>query len=243
MNNKILTIVFIFILFASCKTEKIQLTGSITGEIKIFAEDGYLQPDAKAKVTILNTDFSTETGTDCVYKIENIPVGTYDIKYSSDGFEDYTEKGVNITSGKTPAILKTVVLGQKPVSKAKNLRIYTYGFGSKRIAGDIDPAGTENNRKQIVLYIDDKNTVSKDNFYSEKYLTSVADTFYIDYINIQSYFPSDADTVYIIAYTKSFDPEDYAYPYNFNYDEYNMNYEDFTISENPSNIISIPITK
>jgi len=243
MKHNFIIIIFSVIIFTSCKTEKTELTGSISGNVKIFAEDGYYMPDATAKVSVLNTDFSAETGTDGFYRINDIPLGTYNMSYSSNGFVDYTHRGVNINGGEKPYLLNDIVLGQKPISVINDLRTYTWGFGSRRIAGDISPPGTENIRKKVVIYVDDKNTVSKDNYYSYEFITIAADTFYVDYINLFFNLPPEADTVFFVAYTKSFDPQDYRYNYNFNCDEYYMNCEDFMISDTPSNIISIPINK
>ncbi len=229
-------------LFASCKTEKIELTGSISGTVRIIAEDGNYMPNATATVSIVNTNFSVQTGTDGFYTIVGVPVGTYDISYSSEGYVTYTEQGVNIVGGDTPYLFDDIVLGQKPISVINNLRSYTYGFGSIRIAGDITPPGSEESKKNVFVYVSDQNTVSKDNYdFIGGDLTSVSDTFFIDLINLYYNYPPETDFIYLIAYTKSFDPNDYRYEYNLNYDEYYMNFTDFTISDTPSNIISIPI--
>ncbi len=244
MRKTIYVFMFMAVVFTSCsKTEKIQLKGNVSGNVKIFAEDGYLMPDATVTVSIENTDFSTQTGTDGFFIIKDVPVGTYNLNFEGEGIESYTERGVNISSGPGIVLLEDIALGQKPLSVVNNLRAYDY-FNTKIISGDLLPPGTENNRKLVRLYIKNEKDVSRKDYDFFVDIESVADTFYtyLSEIKYQHHYSEGTDSMYIVAHTKTFRPMgEYLDTYNFNYDEYGMNYMDYTVSEQASNVISIKI--
>lgn len=102
---KNLKLISLFVLTASVvffnTSTYAQSTGKITGTV-VDAELG--EPLIGANVIISGTTIGAATDLNGRYSIANVPVGTYDLAFSSIGFAKQTVTGVEVTAGETVKI-------------------------------------------------------------------------------------------------------------------------------------------
>ncbi len=72
--------------------------GNITGVAKDAASG---KPLGFVSVLVVGTDWGAMGLEDGTFKIENVPVGTYDLLFKMEGYEPYTVKGVQVIAGQT----------------------------------------------------------------------------------------------------------------------------------------------
>src|SRR5260370_19563401 len=77
---------------AKAQIERATLTGTVTDA------SGASVPNARVEVVSPNTGFErhVETGDAGVYRITDLPIGTYDVTISHEGFKTFDEKGVEL---------------------------------------------------------------------------------------------------------------------------------------------------
>ncbi len=93
MKNLFIIIFAISLIFLSSCNDKKKLDANLIGIVKLFAEDEIADASG-VLVKIANTDFETTTDKDGNFELKNIPLGTYKITFSKEGysseiFEDY----------------------------------------------------------------------------------------------------------------------------------------------------------
>ena len=225
------------LIISSCKTEYKELTGSISGNVIAFDEHGDMLPDEITTVTIPDLNKVIQTNTAGFYIIKDIPVGTYKFTYKSPNTEENTKYGVQVTPGETVALLSDITLIQKSSVGISNLQIVNinYIFGFAEVSCVIEHQGTDFHSQKVVIFVSSDNNVSKENYDFFKEITTTVASF-----STIIYFYSGGtkvDNIYFRAYTLP------NAEYDFICDEYNMNCIDPGISDNPSNVLEIPINK
>src|SRR5579864_3590460 len=70
-------------------------------------------PNAKVEVVSPNTGFrrQVETGDAGVYSIAGLPIGTYDLTISHDGFKTFEQKGISLLVGQTRTVNAQLEVG------------------------------------------------------------------------------------------------------------------------------------
>jgi len=78
-------------------------TGSINGTVTVAGTDP-AQPIAGATVTVEGTNLSDTTAADGTYTIADVPVGTYTVTASADGYQSKSVTGVTVTKDATTTV-------------------------------------------------------------------------------------------------------------------------------------------
>src|SRR6202167_101874 len=88
-----------------------QITGSIAGTVK--DEQGAVVPGASVKATNVDTAFSraATTANDGAYRIEYLPVGTYNVEVAMPGFQKFCEENNLLAVDQTQALNVTLAVG------------------------------------------------------------------------------------------------------------------------------------
>ncbi len=88
-----------------------QITGSIAGTVK--DEQGAVVPGAAVKATNVDTGFSrlATTANDGAYRIEYLPVGTYDVEVDQPGFKKFVQQNVVLAVDQTQSLNITLAVG------------------------------------------------------------------------------------------------------------------------------------
>src|SRR5712692_7151233 len=87
--------------------DRANLNGTVTDA------SGASVPDARVEVVSPDTGFKrqVETGDGGVYSITGLPVGTYDLTISNEGFKTFEEKGIALLVGQTRTVNAQLEVG------------------------------------------------------------------------------------------------------------------------------------
>jgi hypothetical protein len=88
-----------------------QITGSIAGTVK--DERGAVLPGASVKATNVDTAFSrvATTANDGAYRIEYLPVGSYNVEVEMPGFQKFVQQNIVLAVDQTQALNITLAVG------------------------------------------------------------------------------------------------------------------------------------
>ena len=88
------------------------LYGSIVGTVSDGT--GAVIPGASVSAMNVGTglELTASTGGDGLFRLVNVPIGSYDVAITSDGFRTHTETGVNVTANAVAQVDIGMVLGQ-----------------------------------------------------------------------------------------------------------------------------------
>ena len=88
------------------------LYGSIVGTVSDGT--GAVIPGASVSAVNVGTglELTASTGGDGLFRLVNVPIGSYDVVITSDGFRTHTETGVNVTANAVSQVDVGMVLGQ-----------------------------------------------------------------------------------------------------------------------------------
>jgi hypothetical protein len=94
----------LFVLISALNSRAQQITGSIVGTVK--DEQGAVIPGAAVKATNVDTGFSrlATTANDGAYRIEYLPVGTYDVEVETAGFKKFLQQNIVLAVDQTQAL-------------------------------------------------------------------------------------------------------------------------------------------
>lgn len=87
----------VLILFLTIKANPQEMSGSVYGRVFDFVSK---QPIPFANVVVLGTNFGAATDINGYYKIENLPVNTYQLRASVIGYNSFTKTDIVIQTGK-----------------------------------------------------------------------------------------------------------------------------------------------
>jgi outer membrane receptor for ferrienterochelin and colicin len=99
--NRFIVFISIIIVNFTCLSFA-QVTGSVSGTVTEKITKSFI-PDVKIK--ILGTNFVTASKEDGTFNFENIPVGMYQIEFTSVAYQTYIESNVMITTGKEALLI------------------------------------------------------------------------------------------------------------------------------------------
>jgi len=120
-------------------------TNTIVGFIELADENGNIVSDKSNGIIVLySPDSLTSELTDASGRviIENVPSGTYNVKFSKEGYGEYMDFGTRVAGGPAESLIGTGNLFKKPVETISNLSIIWNG-NYYIIAGDISPNANE----------------------------------------------------------------------------------------------------
>jgi len=90
---------FVLLLFSANIASGQVLKGSISGTVLDAHDAAVAGADIKAKDTGTGVVFTTTSGTDGSFRLNLLPVGTYDIQIAAKGFKTLDQKGVAVSAG------------------------------------------------------------------------------------------------------------------------------------------------
>jgi hypothetical protein len=98
-------------LILASKVSAQQITGSIAGTVK--DERGAVLPGASVKATNVDTAFSrvATTANDGAYRIEYLPVGSYNVEVEMPGFQKFVQQNIVLAVDQTQALNITLAVG------------------------------------------------------------------------------------------------------------------------------------
>ncbi len=202
-------IYFLFLLlgltlcFNSCEDEN--FNGELTGFVKLYNKDGYLLDD-KSGVNVTIGEQSTYTDPAGKYLLSGIPMGSYLVKYSYEGYSNDSNL-VAITPGEIPIFnAKSGTLCEYPDVEITNLE---FKVDSNRIElnGTLSKPFSVFN---LYLFISDSPNVTYNNYDSEIHRSM----FWISYHNLDLSMPSYNEELNIVfdgLYMDRVFPNDSAY--------------------------------
>lgn len=101
----------ILLVLVSLTSQAQQITGTIVGTVK--DAQGAVLPGAAVKATNIDTRFSrsTTTGSSGDYRIEYLPVGTYNVEVEAGGFKKFVQENVVLAVDQTQALNVVLAIG------------------------------------------------------------------------------------------------------------------------------------
>lgn len=101
MKRHILTALIFIVIFIFYKNSFTQQKGNLTGEVSDKNTQSFIEG---VTVKVIGTELGTVTNKEGSFEIKNIPVGTYEIKFSDISYNTYIESNVVILSDKTTSL-------------------------------------------------------------------------------------------------------------------------------------------
>ena len=232
-------ITLLILLLSSCEnneTRPIDIKGTIKGSFDTIDEFGNAVDD-KMNITVEleGTDplLYTESNAEGHFELTNIPMGTYNLIISKEGYGEVQSQGIQIVGGNEPIFTEGYLI-QKSSTKISSLALELNDTGELYLNGTIQHRNPKS-RAFMRIFLHKEEDPSNLN-----YLSSISFMIYGESgtsfnLNLGSYYSSGAfgSKVYVVAYGES----DYSNGY---YDILSKQYIYTTLGE-ASNVASIEI--
>jgi len=207
-TKRLILIFLIGIMITACKKEETIQTGKLIGFITLYDENGNLLQD-KSGVNINaigSSSFNTTSTSDGRFEIDNLPMGTYNINFTKQGFAETKRIGLNFIGGTNPTIIAQSMC--KPTTTSVNLLSLTFDTVNYEVKANCKinsnvPIGSE---EFVRFYYGTSDTVSYTNYdYSsgigvDKLANdTMTHSIWIDGITLNNYYASGTK-IYIVAY-------------------------------------------
>ncbi len=217
-TSKLIILAIVIISFASCKKkiETLQYTGTITGYVYVYDKsDWYVTTNADGINVTIGDTISAVTDNAGKFVLENVPFGTYDIRYEKRGITSFTKYGYQFVGGnETPAYLGTIYMMEMPTHYVTNFAIDEMSLNLQWYAFTTISGNIVNNVEgsKIRVYYHDTDEVSQTKYTGYFELYGEDDAFSLtENIGIADL---DNSNIYMVAYgyysggyTWQYDPE------------------------------------
>ena len=135
-------ILLVAVLFAltTVSSRAQQITGAIVGTVK--DTQGAVVPAATVKATNVDTGLSrsTTTANDGAYRIQYLPVGTYNVEVDAPGFKKFLQENLVLAVDQTQALNVTLAVGASSETVTVSASSTSRGYPTATLGRTVQPA-------------------------------------------------------------------------------------------------------
>ncbi len=221
MKYPILLLLLVFIVSCSSNEDQPvpQVTGKISGELRLTDEFGFEEPDHSYMMITANNTNGTHSLADGKFQINGLLAGTYNLVFQKAGYGTFKKFNIILPAGASGIQLNGIeYLGKISTTAISALAInFNSNDSTYSIGCTLAPVPTVANPRAFRLFFGKNNTINHQNYFftpANTWVATTASGLITGFPREQFYTNGFAagETVYVIAYGESLTTNTYTDP-------------------------------